>query len=117
MVDPSSRYLRPGLARGPRGPPARTRPLAAQPRRGLLMEFQQGVARGREVRRLLDRLPQEAVQVVLHVDGHVDQAIAAAAVGADGNQVFVVAVGGHQLADRRGRLEVLRRWRRRASSG
>ena len=50
--------------------------------------------------RLLDRLPQVAVDLVLHVDGRVDRLVAAAAIRADGNQVFVVAVGGQQLADR-----------------
>ena len=37
----------------------------------------------------------------------VDRAVAAAAVGADRDQVLVVAVGGQQLADRERRLAVL----------
>ena len=57
--------------------------------------------------RLVDPLAEKLVQLVLHLDGRVDRPVAAAAVGADGDQVLVVAVGGQQLADARGRLAVL----------
>ena len=108
MVDPSCFRLgsRPRAGPSPAAAARSPRSLAAD----LLVKFQQRVARGIEGRRLLDRLPQEAVQVVVHVDGRVDEAIAAAAIGAHGNQVFVIAVGGQQLAHGDGRLAMLRAW-------
>src|SRR5690242_8827748 len=53
---------------------------------------------------LVDPLPQIAIDFVLQVDGRVNGSIRSAAIRADRDQVFVVAIRGQQLAERLGSI-------------
>ena len=74
----------------------------------LLQQFRQLLPGVVHAGALFDFLPQEFVHTVEHVDGGIDLFIAPAAIGPDGNQIFLFAIDRQQLAHRPGGAEMFR---------
>lgn len=80
---------------------------AAYALRVLFADVEQALAGVVEGGGLLDGLAQVMIHFLLHVDGRVNPKIAAPLVSSDGNEVFVIAIGGEQIAERVGGEAVL----------